>query len=332
METVSVVIPCYNEERFIGNALEKLAHQFDSDRYEIIVVDGLSDDNTHKVIEDFRRRRPDVSVSMVENPARNIPTALNLGVAAAQGSVIARMDAHAAPSDNYIRRCVEVMETGNAGVVGMPCIVRAAADTAVARAIAAAVSHPFGIGDAKYRLGAGGAPQESVDTVAFACFRKSLWQELGGFNESLITNEDYDFNYRVRASGRQVILDRSGHCDYFARASFKGLASQYIRYGSWKARMLRLHPRSLKLRHLVAPCFVLSVLLLVLMGLVWPPAFLVLAVELGFYLLIALACSFKIAWADRGGIGMFVLLPLAFLTIHVCWGASFLIGLFRGYK
>ena len=332
METVSVVIPCYNEERFIGNALEQLARQFDSDRYEIIVVDGLSEDNSRAVVEDFRQRRPEVSVSLVENPARHIPTALNLGVAAAKGSVIARMDAHAAPSEGYIRRCVEVLQSRDAGVVGMPCKVRAGSDTVVARTIAAAVSHPFGIGDAKYRLGADGPLQESVDTVAFACFTKLLWEQLGGFNESLLTNEDYDFNYRVRASGREVILDRSGHCDYFARTSFKGLASQYIRYGGWKSRMLRLHPRSVKLRHLVAPCFVLSVLLLVLIGMVWPPGFLVLAAELGLYLLIALACSFKIAWANRGGIGMFVLLPIAFLTIHVSWGASFLIGLFRGYK
>src|SRR6185436_10543448 len=107
-------------------------------------------------------------------------------------------------------------------------------------------------------LGAGGLMQEAVDTVAFACFRKSLGKELGGFNEGLLTNEDYDFNYRVRQSGREVILDRSGHCDYFARSSLKGLASQYRRYGGWKARMLRLHPRSMKLRHFVAPAFVFS--------------------------------------------------------------------------
>ena len=246
METVSVIIPCYNEERFIGNALEQLSHQFESDRYEIIVIDGMSDDNSRAVIEDFRKRRPDVSVSLVENPARNIPTAVTLGIAAASGNVIARMDAHAAPSAGYIRRCVEVLRTGNAGVVGMPCMVRAGADTLIARGIAAAVSHPFGIGDAKYRLGAGGPPQESVDTVAFACFRKSLWQELGGYNESLHTNEDYDFNYRVRRSGRDVVLDRAGHCDYFARTTLKALAAQYLRYGGWKAEMIRLHPASIR--------------------------------------------------------------------------------------
>ena len=85
LESVSVVIPSYNEERFIGKALDQLADQFEADRYEIIIVDGLSDDGTRAVIEEFRRRRPELAVSVVDNPARNIPTALNLGIAAARG-------------------------------------------------------------------------------------------------------------------------------------------------------------------------------------------------------------------------------------------------------
>ena len=329
LETVSVIIPCYNEERFIGNALEQLAHQFELDRYEIIVVDGLSDDNSRAVIEDFRRRRPDVSVSLVENPARNIPTALNLGIAAARGSVIARMDAHAAPSDGYIRRCVEVLRSGTAGAVGMPCLVRAGADTVMARAIAAAVSHPFGIGDAKYRLGSSGPAQEPVDTVAFACFRKSTWKELGGYNESLHTNEDYDFNYRVRRTGRPVILDRGGHCDYFARTTLKSLASQYMRYGGWKAEMIRLHPRSIKVRHLVAPLFVASLLVLGIAGIFWKPAWWLLLVEVVAYLSCALAAGAQAAKKSNGGFGMVLVLPLVFATIHLTWGSSFLIRLVK---
>lgn len=326
-ETVSVVIPCYNEERFIGKALEQLADQFESDRYEIIIADGISDDDTRVVIDDFRKRHTDLRVRVVDNPARNIPTALNLGIAAAEGTIIARMDAHAVPSVGYIRRCVEVLREGTVGVVGMPCIVKPGADTLRARAIAAAVSHPFGIGDAKYRLGSGGAPQEAVDTVAFSCFRKSLGQELGGFNESLLTNEDYDFNYRVRQSGRKVILDRSGHCEYFARSTLRGLANQYRRYGGWKARMLRLHPRSIKLRHLVAPIFVLSLLALLLLSFfLWLPR-LAFAAEVALYFTTALVYAAQISYANRGGLGMLLLLPFVFFVIHFSWGASFLVGL-----
>jgi len=328
-ETVSVVIPCYNEERFIGKALEQLAGQFETDRYEIVVVDGLSNDRTRVVIDEFKTRYPNLAVSVVDNPARNIPTALNLGVAAAKGTIIARMDAHAVPSDGYVRRCVEVLRSGIDGVVGMPCRVRAGADTLVAKAIAAAVSHPFGIGDAKYRLGSGGPPQESVDTVAFACFRKSLWEELGGFNEELLTNEDYDFNYRVRQSGHEVILDRAGHCDYFARSTLKGLASQYWRYGGWKARMLRLHPRSIKLRHLVAPVFVVSLFVLFVLSFFSTWARIALGLEVGLYVAAALVFAGQVSFTTKGGFGIFPLMPLVFFTIHFSWGASFLVGLIR---
>jgi succinoglycan biosynthesis protein ExoA len=330
LESVSVVIPSYNEERFIGKALDQLADQFEANRYEIIIVDGLSDDGTRAVIEEFRKLRPELAVSVVDNPARNIPTALNLGIAAARGSIIARMDAHAVPSNGYIRRCVEVLLGGTAGAVGMPCVVKPGADTVVAQAIAAAVSHPFGIGDAKYRLGAGGPVQEPVDTVAFACFRKSLWKELGGFNEALLTNEDYDFNYRVRQSGRQVILDRAGHCDYFARTTVKALSSQYLRYGGWKAEMIRLQPRSIKLRHVVAPAFVLSLIVLAVTSFIWTPARWLLLFEAGVYSVAALAAGWH---ATRGtatrSLGLVMLMPLVFVTIHLTWGISFLIRISR---
>lgn len=327
--SVSVVIPCYNEERFIGEALSKLANQYDQERFEIIVVDGRSGDQTRKVVEDFKRDTPGLSVTLIDNPARNIPTALNLGVAAAQGTIVARMDAHAAPSPGYIRRCVEVLRQENTGVVGMPCRVRPGADTLMAQAIAAAVSHPFGIGDAKYRLSEAGPLQEAVDTVAFSCFRKSLWQGLDGFNEDLLTNEDYDFNYRVRLSGQQVILDRSGHCDYFARSTLKDLASQYARYGFWKAHMLKLHPRSIRLRHLVAPAFTLSLAVLALLGFVWRPAGWLLLAEVSVYLLFALGAGWQAARKTPTRFVIALLLPLVFATIHLSWGGSFLFGLLR---
>lgn len=325
--TVSVVIPCFNEERFIGKALAQLADQYDPALYEIIIVDGLSADRTREVVEEFRQSRPELTIKLIDNPARVIPTALNLGVLAASGNIIARMDAHAVPSPGYIQRCVEVMQQGHTGVVGMPCRVISASDGTMARAIAGAVSHPFGIGDAKYRLSESGPLQESVDTVAFACFRKSLWQELGGFNESLLTNEDYDFNYRVRRSGREVILDRTGHCDYFARGTLKSLAVQYFRYGGWKAEMIRLQPGSIKLRHLVAPAFVLSILVLSLAGLIWPPVWWLLLGELAVYFALSLVAGWQTARKASGGIGMMLVMPLVFVTIHLTWGSSFLLRL-----
>jgi succinoglycan biosynthesis protein ExoA len=328
-ERVSVVIPCYNEERFIGKALHNLADQYDLERYEIIVVDGLSEDRTRDVIAEFRRSRPDISIKLIDNPARSISTSLNIGIKAAQGDIIARLDAHAVASPGYIRRSVEVLREDGVGVVGMPCQVCPGADTPMAKAIAMAVSHPFGIGDAKYRLRRGAADQEAVDTVAFACFKKDLWRQLGGFDEELLTNEDYDFNYRVRRHGKIVLLDRAEYCDYFARATLKGLRAQYSRYGKWKARMVRRHPGSIKARHLVAPLFVASIPILLIGGFWLRLLWWILLFELAAYAFLAIVFAVKLARQSGEGAGLIFRLPLVFLTIHWSWGSTMLLGLFK---
>lgn len=323
---VSVIIPCYNEERFIGKALENLADQYAREDYEIIVVDGMSIDRTREIISEFQQSHPELSIRVVDNPARNIPRALNLGIAAADSEIIARIDAHAAPSPGYIRRCVEVLSESKAAVVGMPCRVQPGADTSMAHAIALSVSHSFGIGDAKYRLN-GGPAQQAVDTVAFASFRKSLWSELGGFDEKLLTNEDYDFNYRVRLRGDTVLLDRSQHCDYFARTTLTMLAAQYFRYGAWKARMIRQRPRSIKLRHLVAPVFVTSIILLSAIGFWRSAGWMALAVELAAYFAAGIAFAYQAGRRNHEKLQVILTMPLVFFTIHFSWGTSFLMGL-----
>jgi hypothetical protein len=152
---VSVVIPCYNEERFIEKVLENLSGQYERAAYEIIVVDGMSEDGTRARIERFRQTHAALSVRVLDNAERNIPAALNLGIEAARGDIVVRMDAHSVASAGYVRRCVEVLSRGTASVVGMPWRIRPGAESLTARAVALAVAHPFGIGDAKYRLSDG---------------------------------------------------------------------------------------------------------------------------------------------------------------------------------
>ena len=308
-------------------ALQQLAGQYDNENYEIIIVDGMSEDGTRARINEFIQQHPDISIKIIDNPERRIPRALNLGVMAASGEIIARMDAHAAPSAGYIERCVEVLRQPGVGVVGMPCHIEPGADSLLARAIASAVAHRFGIGDATYRLRGGKVLQEEVDTVAFACFKKSLWTKVNGFDETLLTNEDYDFNYRVRSRGDKVLLDRTGHCEYFARTTLSALAAQYSRYGRWKAQMVRRRPRSIKLRHLIAPVFIASLLLLSLAGLFIRWAWWLLAIELGLYLISSLIAGWSAARKVNQGLAMVLLMPVVFGTIHLCWGSNFWLGL-----
>lgn len=324
--TVSVVIPCYNEERFIGKVLENLAGQHAPARYEIIIVDGMSTDGTRAVVAEFTGRHPDIAVRLIDNPARNIPTALNLGIGRARHEIIVRMDAHSVPSENYVRRCVEGLTSDEVSVVGMPWRIRASEETWTAQAIALAVAHPFGIGDAKYRLE--NSASQFVDTVPFGAFRKSLWQQVGGFNESLLANEDYDFHYRVRQRGGRILLDTGGHSIYFARHSFKALAVQYFRYGRWKAQMVKLNPRSLRLRQLVAPVFVIALIILTALSLLSRLAAVALAAVVVPYVALAALFAFKLS-RKAGDFRLLPLIAFAFLIIHTTWGSSFLLGLFH---
>lgn len=322
---VSVVIPCYNEERFIGKVLENLAGQYEAERYEIVVVDGMSTDRTRRVVAEFMDRHPEVQIRILDNPARNIPTGLNIAIREARHEIIIRMDAHSVPSQNYVSRCVEALSRPEGvAVVGMPWRIAASAGTIAARAIVPAVSHPFGIGDAKYRLASSSA--EFVDTVPFGAFRKTLWQELGGFNEELLANEDYDFHYRVRLRGGRVLLDPSGHSVYFARPTFRELAAQYFRYGRWKAQMVKLHPRSIKPRQLVAPLFVIALALLSILGWWMKAALLLLSVMMAAYLSLSLFFAFRLA-RRAGDWRLLPAISLAFFIIHTSWGSSFLLGL-----
>jgi succinoglycan biosynthesis protein ExoA len=322
---VSVVIPCFNEERFIGKVLENLVSQYEAGRLEIVVVDGMSTDRTREVVSQFIEERPELNVRLVDNPARNIPTALNVGIEHARGDIIVRMDAHSIPSANYVRRSVELLNNGDAAVVGMPWRIQPGRNTLTARAIALAVSHPFGIGDAKYRQ-QNLAGAQVVDTVPFGVFRKELWREAGRFNENLLSNEDYDFHYRVRQMGGRILLDAEGHSTYFARGTLKELAVQYFRYGKWKAQMIKLHPASLKLRQTVAPLFVASLIFLALLSIWWKLALVPLLAIIMLYTLLASLVAFKLS-AKAGDFKLALVIPLAFFIIHVVWGGGFLLGL-----
>ncbi len=328
-ETVSIIIPCFNEEQFIGKTLTNLANQYEAHRYEIIVVDGQSTDQTRQIIDSFSTTHPTVKLKIISNPARNIPTALNLGIRASQGKIIVRMDAHSLPSSNYVRRCAELLSANEAAIVGMPWHIKPGADSAMARAIALAVSHPFGAGDAKYRLL--NTESQFVDTVPFGAFHKCLWEDLGGFDESLLTNEDYDFNYRVRKKGGKILLDVAAHSDYFARPLLSDLAKQYFRYGLWKAQMLKLHPKSVRPRQLVAPAFVIATLFLGLLGLYWAPAWWMLAIMMLAYFSLALTFSLQMARRESDA-KLISRLALVFFVIHFCWGFSFLLGLTRARR
>ena len=189
----------------------------------------------------------------------------------------------------------------------------------MAESIAVAAAHPLGVGDAGYRIGAQAA---AVDTVPFGAFRRALIDEVGFFDETLLTNEDYEFNARIRQSGGRIWLDPEIVTVYYARSKLRDLARQYWRYGYWKFRMLRRYPDTLRWRQALPPLFVASLIgLAVLVW--WSFAGRLLAMELSVYFLVLLLAGL-LASIRRQKLFLFIGLPLSISTMHLAWGGGFL--------
>lgn len=324
---VSVVIPCYNERATIGLLLEALLDQdLDDGGLEVILSDGMSTDGTREAVKAFGGAHPELATRLVDNPDRLIPAALNRGIRQATGEVIVRLDAHSVPEPGYIRRCLEVLEATGAANVGGVWDIRPGADRWIARGIAVAASHPLGAGDARYRIS--GVPG-SVDTVPFGAFRREWYDRVGPFNESLSTNEDYEFNVRLRQAGGTVWFDPSIRSTYFTRGNLWELGRQYSRYGFWKSRMLQSHPGSLKWRQALPPLFVATLVLLGATSPFWLPGRLALGLSLAIYGAVTTLAGVAEA-ANRRDPGLVIGFPLAIWTMHIAWGGAFLWRLLTG--
>ncbi len=320
--TISVVIPCYNEAAHIAGLLDALRGQ-SLQPSEIVVADCGSSDGTPDVIAAYPYRSLFPPLSVISCDVRSTPLAVNRAIEAASGDVIVRLDGHSRPDREYLRRCLNILETPDAGVVGGIWEIRPGADTRVAAAIAVAAAHPFGAGDALYRTGKDLSTSKDVDTVPFGCFRRSLWERLGGFDEHFLANEDYEFNYRVRRAGARVVLDSAIRATYTARPTMWRLARQYFRYGWWKAETLKRHPSSLQWRQAVPVAFVATLLLLATASMVDVRAVFALGVVLLVYAIAASAAAAHAAKRARAW-GLAPYLPVVFATIHVTWGMGLL--------
>jgi len=318
MSFVSVIIPCRNEEKFISMCLDSIiAQNYPKNKLEVLVIDGMSNDRSPEIVLEYAKHYP--FVQFLENPKLIAPTALNIGIREARGEIIVRIDAHATYETNYIDQCVTLLQTTDATNVGG--MQRAVGTDYVSNTIAIAITHPFGIGDAKFRYS---NREEWVDTVYLGSWYKKSLESLGGFNEEWVVNQDYELNYRLRKSGGKILLSPKICCHYYVRSSLKKLAFQYFRYGFWKVKTIVKHPNSLRWRQLVPPVFVLT--LIVSFALV--PFFHIYGMVVpGLYVISNLVASFQIA--SQRGRRYFPLLPFIFVILHISWGIGFLIGLTR---
>lgn len=305
-----------NEEAYIDACLASLRAQDYHGTMELLVLDGASTDRSPAIVAELAGG--DVRIRLLPNPQRTQAAAMNLGIRQATGEIIVRADAHATYGPAYVSTCVDHLVAGRADTVGG--LQRGVGATPFSRALAVALQTPLGAGGAAYRLA---SEPCYTDTVWLGAWYRQTLVELGGFNEALIANEDYELNCRLRERGGRVLLDPSLESTYYPRTNPGRLWRQYFRYGMAKVRMLHDHPRSLLPRQAIPPLFVLALLIGAALVPITPLPLLGLA---GSYLLIVLFASLS-ASPPVGAAAL--LLPIVYPIIHFAWGLGFLWGLLR---
>jgi succinoglycan biosynthesis protein ExoA len=309
-DLVSVIVPARNEERSIGTTLDALRAQ-DYRNLQIIVVDGGSTDGTVAVVE--RHMAEDPRVELLHNPRGITPVALNVALAAARGPWLVRMDAHATVDPTYVGAAVTRLREGGWGGVGGR--KDGVGRTPAGRAIATALGSPFGVGGSVYHHG---VREQEVDHIPFGAYPTALARELGGWDERLMTNQDFEFDYRLRRSGARLLFDPALRIDWQSKQGMREFYQQYRRYGRGKVDVALLHPSSLRPRHLLPPLLVPYLIAAAAVALRRP--------RLAAAMVAPYAAGLAVASVDAGrrvddGAAR-ALLPVAFLAMHIGWGVG----------
>jgi succinoglycan biosynthesis protein ExoA len=316
-DLVTVLVPARDEERSIAGCLRSILSQ-DHSELEVIVLLADSSDATASIVEEIEQRDP--RIELVRHRLDGIPRSLNLGLARAHGRWLVRVDAHSRIAQGYVRRVVGHLSGGDWGGVGGR--KDGVASTPAGRAIAQALGSRFGVGNSRYHYG---TERGTVDHIPFGAYPTALVRRLGGWNESLLANEDFELDYRIRRLGHELLFDPSMRIFWNSRESLSDLFRQYRRYGRGKADVARLHPDSLELRHFAPPGVVLA-LVAALLAASRRPAVAMAAVSP--YVGGLMGASANIALRERD-LRAAPWLPLAFLAMHVGWGLGFWEGLVK---
>lgn len=309
--TISIIIPCRNEEKFIGKCLDSIIEQdYPKDKLEVLVIDGMSEDRTKEILEKYIKQYP--YIKLLENPKKYTPFALNIGIKQAKGKIIIRMDAHSTCKADYISNCLKYLNEYNTDNVGGIWKIVPGENTIIAKAIALVSSSMFGAGNAYYRSGYSKGIKW-VDTVFGGCYKKEIFEKIGFFNEKLIRSQDMEFNIRLKKSGGKILLAPEIVSYYYPKSNLKDFFIHNFKDGVWVTYPLKFGIRIFSWRHLIPLIFVLSIFFVIPFVL---------------YILVNLFFSFRIALKEKD-LRYFFVLPIAFITRHFGYGLGSIWGLVK---
>ncbi len=256
-KNVSVVMPLFNEEKYIVACLESLLNQdYPREDMEWIFVDGGSTDATKKILKEYQSKYEGL-IKIYDNPKKIVPYAMNIGIAASEGKYIVRLDAHAEYARDYVSKCVYYLETTDADNVGG--VAETKSHGPVGEAIALMLSSKFGVGNSQFRTG---GKDGYVDTVPFGAFRREVFSKYGGYDERLVRNQDNEMNFRIRKNGGKIYIANEIKLAYYCRDTVKGISNMAYTNGKWNVITMKMCPGAMGLRHFIPLTFVLSLVAL----------------------------------------------------------------------
>jgi glycosyltransferase involved in cell wall biosynthesis len=316
---ITIIMLVRDERATIAQALDSVLAQNGGSSFEVVIADGGSTDGTRALVE--TRAAADDRVRIIENPSGETARGLNAALVAARGEYWVRVDGHSEIPPHYAELLVEHIRSGRAAAAG--AIVRGAGHSRFGRAAAVALDSHFGIGDSHHHHA---TERRYVDHVTHGAYRIDLSRMIGGFDAALVRNQDYDFDYRYRLTGAEILLDPSVTFKRRVRETPLGLWRQFHEYGYWKSVVLRRHPRSLHLRWLVPPALVSSLVGGTLLGRTRRGRRVLLLTSAAYGSFLGLA---TITLTRRNQPTRADQIALALATMHLSWGTGFLRGCLR---
>ena len=315
---VSVVMPVYNEEKYIEKCIDSLLLQdYPIGKMEWIFVDGCSQDQTVEILGKYQNRYPDL-IKIFSNPQKIVPYAMNIGIEASRGKYIIRLDAHADYATDYISKCIYYLENTDAENVGG--VAETKANGFMGKAIAKMLSSKFGVGNSQFRTN---GESGYVDTVPFGAFKREVFSKYGGYDERLVRNQDNEMNFRIRKNGGKIYLSSDIHLSYYCRDSIKGISTMARKNGMWNIITMKLCPGSMGARHFIPFLFVISVLGLGVLGVIHSLFWILLGMELALYFILDVLFSIKQAINAKEFFALIMLFPI----FHIAYGIGSMIGI-----
>lgn len=319
---VSIVIPMRNEEKYIGKCLQSiLENDYPLEKMEIFVIDGMSEDATREIVEGYVQQYP--FIRLLDNPKKIVPVAMNIGIEHTRGEIIMRIDAHATYQKDYISKCVEYLSKYGADNVGGIIKIVTRENTLIGRCIALASSHPFGGGNAYYRIGS--KEPRWVDTVPFGCYRREVFQKIGLYNENLVRSQDMEFNLRLKRKDGKILLHPEIVSYYYIRSNLKAIFRHRFTDGIWAIYPLKFVKMPLSWRHYVPLAFVLSLIGSIMLFPLFPFFLWLFLFIVGSYSLANIYFSYRIAFCQRN-FRYFFIMPVIFTTFHIGYGLGSIWG------